>query len=106
MKQYYIYMVTNLITNQKYIGKHYGELDDSYYGSGRLLKQAIQDYGKENFKKEILHISKDEEENCAKEKHFIAINEATSDPTFLQYTYRWYWWKYDCGLHTRRKRKI
>ena len=67
----YIYLTINLINGKKYIGKHYGELDDSYLGSGTILQKAINKYGKQNFKKEILYISKDEEENCIKEKEFI-----------------------------------
>ena len=46
MKQYYIYLTTNTINNMKYIGKHYGELNDSYLGSGKILKRAIEKYGK------------------------------------------------------------
>ena len=38
MKQYYIYLTINLINGKKYIGKHYGELDDSYLGSGTILQ--------------------------------------------------------------------
>lgn len=55
----------------KYIGKHYGELDDSYLGSGKILKRAIDKYGKENFTKSILYISNNNEENKEKEKYFI-----------------------------------
>ena len=47
----------------KYIGKHYGELDDTYLGSEKLLKQDILKYGKDYFTKSILHISKDDLEN-------------------------------------------
>ena len=36
MKHFYIYITTNLINNKKYIGQHYGELDDSYLGSGNI----------------------------------------------------------------------
>ena len=43
MKQHYIYLTTNNINGMKYIGKHYGELDDTYLGSGKLLKQDIDD---------------------------------------------------------------
>ena len=57
MKQHYIYLTTNKINGMKYIGKHYGELDDSYLGSGKILKRAIEKYGKENFEKSILSIS-------------------------------------------------
>lgn len=82
MKQYYIYMTTNNTNNKKYIGKHYGELDDSYIGSGTLLKRAIKKYGIENFTKEILFISKNDEENCKMEKYFIDLYDAVQNPYF------------------------
>ena len=82
MKQYYIYMTTNNITGMKYIGKHLGKLDDSYLGSGTLLKKAIEKYGKEHFSKEILFISNSEEENCEKEKYYISLYNATQNPMF------------------------
>jgi hypothetical protein len=64
---YYIYKTTNLVNGKAYIGKHNGALTDDYLGSGTLLKCAIEKYGRENFKKEILYISKNEEENREKE---------------------------------------
>lgn len=80
MKQYYIYKTTNLINNKQYIGKHYGELNDSYLGSGKLIKKAIEKYGKENFIKEILYIAQDNNEANLKEKEFIkAYNAVKSD---------------------------
>ena len=82
MKQHFIYLTTNLINNKKYIGKHHGELDDDYLGSGTLLKQAIKKYGKENFKREILFISKTAEENSQKEKEFIKVFNAVKDRNF------------------------
>lgn len=66
----------------KYIGKHYGELDDSYLGSGKLLKRAITKYGKDSFTKSILFVSKNEEENCNKEKEYISLYNATTNPLF------------------------
>lgn len=66
----------------KYIGKHYGELDDTYLGSGKLLKQDILKYGKDQFTKSILHISEDDLENSEKEKQFIALYNAVYNPLF------------------------
>ena len=80
MKQHYIYLTTNLVNNKKYIGKHFGELDDSYLGSGLLLQKAVQKYGSQNFIKQILYISHSGEENNQKEKEFItAFNAVQSD---------------------------
>ena len=80
--EYFIYLTTNLITNEKYIGKHHGELNDSYLGSGIILQRAIKKYGKQNFKREILYISKDNEENNLKEVEFITKYNAIEDKTF------------------------
>ena len=53
-KEHYLYCVTNLITNKKYIGSHTGYITDTYLGSGVILKKAIKKYGKHNFVKDIL----------------------------------------------------
>lgn len=82
MKKHFIYMTINLITNEKYIGKHYGFEDDSYLGSGKILQRAILKYGKENFKREILYISQNAEENNQKEKEFIKAYNAIKDKNF------------------------
>lgn len=80
--EHFIYITTNLVTNEKYIGKHYGGLNDSYLGSGKILIRAIEKYGKENFKRDILYISKTAEENNIKEKEFIKAFNAVEDRTF------------------------
>lgn len=75
-KYRYIYLITNLINNKTYIGQHSPKIDEDfndYYGSGKLIKEAIQKYGKENFSKQIL-FEKDNvtiEEISEVEKYYI-----------------------------------
>lgn len=79
---HFIYLTTNLATNEKYIGKHCGDINDNYLGSGKILQRAIKKYGKENFKREILYISKNAQENNEKEKEFIKAFNAVEDKKF------------------------
>lgn len=51
---FFLYKTINLINNKYYIGKHKGCPYDNYLGSGLLLKQAIQKYGRNNFRKEVI----------------------------------------------------
>lgn len=55
---YYVYKITNNINGKIYIGKRGSKnpSSDSYMGSGKLIKAAINKHGKENFTKEILQI--------------------------------------------------
>lgn len=79
---YYIYLTTNLINGKKYIGQHKGEINDSYLGSGVLLTKALEKYGKENFKKEILEICNSREEADEKEKFYIQKYSAVESEMF------------------------
>lgn len=71
---YYIYRVTNNINSKTYIGQHkYKRLNDSYMGSGKLLKTAYRKYGKENFTKTIIHSNIETQEMADNlEKYWIS----------------------------------
>lgn len=69
-----IYKITNKVNGKTYIGQHkYTNLNDSYMGSGKLLRFAQKKYGIENFKKEILVYNVSKEHIDLLEKQFIAF---------------------------------
>jgi group I intron endonuclease len=79
-KQYYIYVTTNNVNGKKYVGKHFGDLNDDYIGSGYLLKRAIAKYGRQSFAKEIICTVKDPIDLDIAEKLYIEkFNAVNSD---------------------------
>lgn len=69
---YTIYKVTNNINGKIYLGKHQTKNpNDGYYGSGKGIKNAICEYGKENFTKEVLFIFDNEQDMNDKERELI-----------------------------------
>ena len=78
----YVYKMTNRINGKIYIGQRKCRktnmteedmLKDNYWGSGKILKQAIKKYGLENFTKEIVAVCEDKEELNETETLFIAL---------------------------------
>ena len=77
----YIYIITNLVNNKKYIGQRRAfegsPEDDNYYGSGTLITRAVALYGKENFKRDIIEYCNTIEELNEAEikwiKHYDAV---------------------------------
>lgn len=77
----YVYLTTNLINQKKYVGQHKSPVfDENYKGSGKLLKQAFEKYGWENFKTEILEECDSQESlnNCEIRK-IAELNAVSSD---------------------------
>lgn len=74
---YYVYIIRNLINSKTYIGKHkVSDKKDTYMGSGSILNQAYQKYGKENFIKHIIDYADTLDEINALEKCYIAMFRA------------------------------
>jgi len=76
-----IYKTTNLVNGKQYIGKDKRNTP-SYLGSGTLLKRAIQKYGKENFKKEILEVCSTHEELIEREEYWLNYYDAGNNRMF------------------------
>lgn len=69
---YILYKITNEINNKFYIGIHKTtNIHDDYYGSGHKIKAAIEKYGKNNFKKEILQVFTNGTEAFKREKELV-----------------------------------
>lgn len=69
---YIVYKITNTVNNKIYVGKHQTEdIRDDYLGSGKILKKAIDKYGVEFFKKEILYVFDEKEDMDYMEKEIV-----------------------------------
>ena len=80
---YTIYKITNKINNKIYIGKHKTtDLNDEYMGSGKLIRSAIEKYGVDNFKKDILFIFDNEEEMNNKESELVTPEFIREDTNY------------------------
>ena len=78
----YIYKTTNIVNGKFYVGQHKYELpqiDPSYLGSGKILSKAIQKYGVDSFKCELIECCESQEDLNTREKfwieYFRALNE-------------------------------
>jgi group I intron endonuclease len=76
---HYVYITTNLINGKHYIGDRSCDCDpkqDNYLGSGKpAFKNAVKEYGKKNFQKEILEFFNTRKEAFdAQEKYIKQFN--------------------------------
>ena len=75
---FYIYEIKNLLNDKIYIGQRKCPANkipetDSYMGSGKILHQAYEKYGKKNFTKTILAVAGTKEVIDVLEKVFIQL---------------------------------
>lgn len=69
----YIYVVTNLVNGKFYIGQHkLDKFDDSYYGSGKAIIQAVNKYGKDSFSTEVIEWCENKSTLDEREKFWIS----------------------------------
>lgn len=80
---YYIYRITNTDNNKIYIGVHKTHnLNDGYMGSGKIIRNAIEKYGIDNFKKDILEFFETYEEALQKEKEIVTDEFLLREDTY------------------------
>jgi group I intron endonuclease len=77
-------MTTNTVNGKKYIGRHKAtEFEGTkYLGSGKILYQAIDKYGEENFVVEMLCSCDSDEELNRMEDYYIQKYNAQNDSNF------------------------
>jgi hypothetical protein len=96
----FVYLIENLTNGKKYIGRKYltkagyktvkgkrkkirVESDwDDYYGSSSSLKEDIEYFGKESFRRTILRLCKTRGECNYFETKYIFDNDAILDPNY------------------------
>ena len=82
-KYHVVYKTINLVNNKIYIGYHStNNINDTYLGSGKWLRRAVEKYGPENFKREILHIFEDRETALKKEVELVDQTFVKRDDTY------------------------
>lgn len=73
---YLVYKITNLIDGRYYIGQHKTRNPtDSYMGSGKYIRRAIEHHSVENFVKEIMFDFDNFHDMNNKEKELVPVNE-------------------------------
>jgi hypothetical protein len=80
---YLIYKIVNNINGKIYIGSHKTKnINDSYMGSGKYLRYAIEKYGVENFTKEILFVFDNPNDMYAKEYEIVNEDFIAEENTY------------------------
>lgn len=77
---YYVYKITNTINGKIYIGVHKTDnLEDSYMGSGTLIKRSIKKHGVENFIKEYIQFF-DDYQSCLDLEELLVTEAFIASP--------------------------
>lgn len=80
----YVYLTTNLVNGKKYIGKKTSNkfLGEKYLGSGVVLNRAVNKYGKDNFKVDMLYAAETEEDLNRAEFEYIKNADAPNSEDY------------------------
>lgn len=81
----YVYLTTCIENNKRYIGQHkwsHEYIDETYIGSGKIMLRAIEKYGKNSFKCEILNYARTQDELNKLEEYYVNLYDAVNSPDF------------------------
>ena len=67
-----VYLIKNIVKKKINIGKEVRN-QKNYMGSGKIIRQALKKYGRENFKKEVLEKCTNKESLALREKYWIQL---------------------------------
>lgn len=80
---HYVYLITNIQTNEKYIGKHStNNLQDGYLGSGVIIQKILSSKKRDCLKKEILQFYNSEEQAYIGQEQYIKQYNAVESDEF------------------------
>lgn len=81
--KYVVYEIRNNINGKIYVGVHgTTDVNDNYYGSGKLIAAAIKKYGKEAFSKRIIQVFDTLDEALLLEKQIVNENFVLDQNTY------------------------
>ena len=103
----YIYETTNLINNKKYIGlTNRKVLDETYLGSGRIILQAINKYGKKNFSVRVLEYVENDEDLPIRERYFIKKYDAVNSDKYYNISEGGQWGDVYSGMSETQYKEV
>lgn len=78
-----IYETINLVNGKRYRGCHQtNNIEDGYFGSGKVLQQAIKKYGKHSFSRTILEYCSDRKSMLEREKFWVNSEFLNREDTY------------------------
>lgn len=100
-----IYKTTNIINQKFYIGMHsISNLNDGYIGSGKIIRNSIKKYGKENFKFEAIEWYPDRISLRNREKELVN-DDLLKDPMCMNLQTGGSGWRY-AELHPNFGKRV
>lgn len=88
-KEYFIYEITcnhPAYYGMKYIGSHYGFIDDEYKGSGVMLRRVRKSIGDSWFTRSVLEIVNSKDELIPKEDEYLKRVDAKNNKMYFNLT--------------------